>query len=244
MIIAEIGLNHLGVNFLVDLYIRKLLETDIDGITLQVREPEYYCGEKRRYTLHSYEYENVCNQIHLAKKKFGVALADINQIDMFEKFGVDFYKVIRNDMLDDELMKKLISTNKKLIVSTGTCSQEEIDEFVSKYNTENITLNHTQISYDVKDCNLSAIQTMRSRFGTNISYGSHCDNHNVLYMSVAYQPSDILFYVKGWNAEEKTWPDDKHAISLKNVKQLVDDLKNLSKAIGTGIKDKMEIKIK
>ena len=167
----------------------------------------------------------------------------IDELDE-EYNNVDFYKVIRNDMLDDELMKKLISTNKKLIVSTGTCSQEEIDEFVSKYNTENITLNHTQISYDVKDCNLSAIQTMRSRFGTNISYGSHCDNHNVLYMSVAYQPSDILFYVKGWNAKEKTWPDDKHAISLKNVKQLVDDLKNLSKAIGTGIKDKMEIKIK
>ena len=244
MIIAEIGLNHLGVSFLVDLYIKKLLETKLDGITLQVREPEYYSGKKKNYLLDLDEYEKLCNKIHLANKKFGVALADINKIDIFEKIGVDFYKVIRNDMLNDNLTKKLISTNKKLIVSTGTCSQEEISEFISKYNTDNMTLNHTQISYDIKNCNLSAIQKMRSEFGMDISYGSHCDNHNVLYMSVAYQPSDILFYVKGWDDEENQWPDDKHAIPLERVKPLVNDLKDLSKAIGTGIKYKMGIKIK
>jgi len=243
MIITEIGLNHLGSCNLAKTYIKELIDTCVDGITLQVRESEFYVN-KPYLSLTNTEYIEIIQLIKTKNKKAGIAIADENMIDFFESINVDFYKVIRNDMLDDELMKKLISTNKKLIVSTGTCSQEEIDEFVSKYNTENITLNHTQISYDVKDCNLSAIQTMRSRFGTNISYGSHCDNHNVLYMSVAYQPSDILFYVKGWNAKEKTWPDDKHAISLKNVKQLVDDLKNLSKAIGTGIKDKMEIKIK
>ena len=40
MLIAEIGLNHLGYAFQAQEYIEKLVKTDIEGITLQVREPE------------------------------------------------------------------------------------------------------------------------------------------------------------------------------------------------------------
>ena len=67
-------------------------------------------------------------------------------------------------------------------------------------------------------------------------------NSKVLYMSLCYTPSDILFYVKGNSGFE--YPDDKHAIALDDVHAIANNLKNLSKAIGSGIKNKMKIKIK
>lgn len=239
MIIAEIGLNHLGSRTLAEIYTKQLILANVDGITLQVREPEYYWKNPH---LKFSDYESVCKQIHLAKKKFGIAIADTNLVDFFEKINVDFYKVIRNDMLNDKLIKKLISTNKKLIISTGTCSEKEIQTFIDNYKGANITLNHTQLSYNIEDCNLSAINTLKSKFGVDISYGSHCVNHHVLYMSLCYKPSDILFYIKGSKGFE--YPDNHHAIVIDKVPKVVKNLKSLSKSIGSGFKNKMEIKIK
>ena len=51
MIIAEIGLNHLGREHLVESYIDKLIDTDVDAVTLQVREPEYYNTKWNNYDL-------------------------------------------------------------------------------------------------------------------------------------------------------------------------------------------------
>ena len=99
-----------------------------------------------------------------------------------------------------------------------------------------------QLSYDVEDCNLSAIETLRLKYGYPVSYGSHCINEKVLYMSLCYNPSDILFYVK--DNRPRFYPDDKHAIELNYVNSIVNNLKSLKYAIGTGVKEKMEIKIK
>ena len=99
-------------------------------------------------------YINLCNKVKINNKKFGIAIADINKIDFFESIETDFYKIIRNDITNKELVKKLIQTRKKLIVSTGVSSENEIKEFLNEFGNENIVLNHTQLSYDISDCNL------------------------------------------------------------------------------------------
>ncbi len=240
MLIAEIGLNHLGSKELAKDYIYKLLDTYIDSITFQIREIEYY-EKKPELKLTNSDYIELIKIIKNNNKKVGIAIADINQIDFFESLNVNFYKIIRNDITNDKLVKKLLSTNKKIIVSTGTCSEDIIQNFISKYKNNNIVLNHTQLSYDIEDCNLSAINTLKTKFDIKVSYGSHCSNFNVLYMALCYQPSDILFYVKR-NSFFK-YPDDKHAILLSDVCNVTKNLKNLSKAIGSGNKQQMNIKI-
>lgn len=242
MIIAEIGLNHLGSKTLAHLYVDQLISTNVDGITFQIREPEYYFKNPKYKFEDYYTNRELCKQVQHSGKKFGIAIADTDMIGFFEDINVDFYKVIRNDMMNDKLIKKLISTNKKLIISTGTCSEDNIQDFINKYANNNITLNHTQLSYDINDCNLSAIKTLRSKFNIDVSYGNHCNNYIVLYMSLCYNPSDILFYVKG--NDNLKWPDDKHAIKLNDVGEIINNLKNLESAMGTGIKQKIGIKIK
>lgn len=251
MLIAEIGLNHLGYAYQAKEYIKTLANTDVEGITLQVREPEYYVNiPKSEYTLTLEEYTEIADLIKTNNKKIGIAIADINMIDFFESINIDFYKVIRNDMLNDKLIKKLIKTNKKLIISTGTCSEQEISKFIKKYKTDNITLNHTQLSYDIEDCNLLAIQKMKEKYKCDISFGNHCRDLSIIYMALCYKPSDILFYVKGSDAYRRavykvdSYPDNEHAIEVDNVKEFIDSITYLKKAIGTGIKQQMEIKIK
>ena len=241
MIIAEIGLNHLGSSTLADIYVDRLLSTDVDAITFQIREQDYYTNGKEKYLLSDEKYTNLVDRVHASGKQFGIALANISKLQFFESINIDFYKIIRNDILNQNLVSNLISTNKKLIVSTGTCSENEVANFIVKYNNENITINHTQLSYDIADCNLSAINTLKEKFKVKVSYGSHCSNSKVLYMALAFNPTDLLFYVK---ADSFTsWPDSKHALTLQEVNAVVSNLKELKCAIGTGTKKRMEIKI-
>lgn len=243
MIIAEIGLNHLGSHAEVSNYINKLIDTDVDAVTLQVRESDYYNKKWNNYDLELDKdtYFYVKDKLHSAGKKFGIAIADINYVHFFESVGVDFYKVIRNDITNLELIDKLKDTEKEIIVSTGLSSDEDISKFINHIgDNKNFKLNHTQLSYDVQDCNLSAIEAMRLRYGKEVSFGSHCNNINVLYMSLCYNPSDILFYIK----HETNVPDSKHAIMIDDVYEFIKNLKLLSTAVGTGIKQEMENKLR
>ena len=247
-IIAEIGLNHLGNYNSVVEYIRELAVYDIYGITFQVREPEFYLrSDKKDLQLSKDEYKHARKEVGMSGKLFGVAIADSSMINFFESIGTDFYKVIRNDITNKELISKLMSTGKEIIISTGLSSDEDIENFIKEFGTKNVTLNHTQLSYSESDCNLRAIDGMRKKYNVPISFGSHCENKNVLYMSLCYNPSHILFYVKDYkfcsDYSGKVYPDDKHAISLDQISDVILNINKLSTAPGIENKEKLGNKI-
>ena len=235
MIIAEIGLNHNGSFEIAKQYVSDLCETKIDGITFQVREPAFYQNEYSKYSLQQTEYKELIRQIKKTQKKVGIAIADAYKIDFFDSLQVDLYKVIRKDLLDDSMMKKLKSTGKEIIVSTGLCSDEEIQKFIIKHGSyDKLVLNHTQLSYNVEDCNLLAIDKMKEKYNLPVSFGSHCLDNKVIYLSLCYNPHHILFYVK--NNSKDHFLDSKHAILLSEVEQTIDNIKTLSTSIGSGHK--------
>ena len=242
MIISEIGLNHIGKISFVKKYLKVLLNTNVDGITFQVREKEYYNNsKKKKYNLLDENYIEISKLIKSSKKKFGIALSDESKVDFFESIGTDFYKIIGNNITNISLSKKILMTKKKVIVSTGLSSEDDIEFFFKNFsNYKNFVLNHTQLSYNEKDCNLSVIDTLKKKYNIPVSFGSHCQNPNVLYMSLCYNPSDILFYVKLDNKIK--YPDDKHSIIIDDCFELVNNLIVLKDAIGSGKKIKLNEK--
>lgn len=252
MIIAEIGLNHLGKYSEVVQYLDILINSDVDGIEFQVRDDSFYLRpEKKDLKLNEADYKKISNLIKKGNKSFGIALTDITKIDFFESIEVDFYKVIINDIKNKLLVESLCKTGKKVLISTGMSSDEDIQNLVdsvSDYN--NVVLNHTQLSNNPSDSNLRAIKMMRDKYSMPVSFGSHCNNYNILYMALCFNPSDILFYVKNNSLAKFNWekmgfpyPDDKHAILLEDVSDIVKNIKLLSGAIGSGIKEKMDNKL-
>jgi N,N'-diacetyllegionaminate synthase len=242
MIVAEIGLNHLGSEEYANLYLDQLFLTDVDGITFQIRESSFYNSSITIcLNLEKKYYKDAFKKIKQSGKKVGVAIADIDFIDFCISEKVDFYKVIRNDIANTKLLKKLLySTNKPIFVSTGMSSIKEIDNFFVHFKEykERITLIHTQLSHRVVDVNLKAIQLLKNNYDINIGFGNHCENINVLYLATAFNPSSIFFYVKG-NINEK-YPDDEHAVLLSDVNNVIANLKALPLAFGSANKFKME----
>ena len=234
----------MGQISLVKNYLDKLFLSQVDGISFQVREKEYYESiNKKKFLLSDDDYIYISKLFKRTKKKLGIAIADIDKIDFFESINVDFYKIIRNDITNMKLLNKILSTGKKVFISTGLSSDEDIKFFLDNFgNYRNFVLNHTQLSYDVKDCNLKAIISLREKYNVPVSFGSHCSNKNVIYMSLCFNPSDILFYVKLDN--KINYPDDKHSVLLKNCISFTDNILKLRNAIGDGIKEEFKNKIK
>ena len=74
------------MSFLIGI-IDRLLKSDIDAITLQIREPEFYRGEWKSFLLPDSYYEKVVSKIHTHDKLFGIALSDTEKISFFENIN-------------------------------------------------------------------------------------------------------------------------------------------------------------
>lgn len=241
MIICEVGLNHLGDEEYANQYVDTVLGSNADAITFQVLKESFYEDERfMNFKLENEFFIKASQKIKNGNKKFGVAIDGDGAIDFLETLDVSFYKILSKDISNIALIDKLINnTNKKIFISTGMSDLSEIDLLFQhiKHIKDRFTFVHTQLTHGIEDVNLKAIDTLRDRFKLPVAFGIHCTNYNVLYLSLAFQPSDIFVYIKGDRSNDH--PDEDHAISLKDIHQVVSNLLELPQAIGEGIKLKM-----
>ncbi len=231
MIIAEIGINHFGDNERAWGYVKELCNKDIDAITFQVTD---------EFQLDDGFYEQVISYVHSKQKKLGIAITEIDKVDILNRYGCDFWKLLSCSTKDEKMIKKLIDTNKEVLVSTGRMDADALNFFELyllslDYNKDNIgkvKFIHTQLNQDTTQANLKRIDTLRIRTKRNIGFGLHCEDVETLYTVVAFNPSDIFFYVKDNKKDE--FPDNKHAIALEDLDNVLEKLKKLKQSLGDG----------
>ena len=239
MIICEIGLNHMGDAKYTNQYINKILHSNADGLIFHLREKSFYQHNFGSKFLLSDDFYYKISKKLKNKIKFGMAVVDPDSIDFCEKIGVDFYKIFGDDIGNVKLINKIKETNKKTFVSTGTAGLLEIKKFIKCIGNDkqNFVLVHTQLSYDPNASNLKAISSLK-QFGLPVAYGNHASNIKVIYLALAYEPSDILFYVKGDKVKKHV--DEPQAVRLNELSSFVTDIHLLPKSIGNGKKQKMK----
>lgn len=241
MIISEVGLNHMGDIKLLNKYIEEIHETNVDVVTVQVLREEFY--DNPDYTKYKIDDKNLIGFLSEVKrlgKKVGVAIDDINKINKYDAIGMDIYKVLSKDLLNTDLINELLQTNAESIyLSTGINTYNEIDKVIEKLSPldKRIKLVHTQLSHDITEVNLKAIGVMKKRYSLPVAFGHHCVNPEVIYLSIGFEPESIFFYIKG--QEDLKYPDNEHAINVRDVGLFSENITLLKQSIGTGIKEKM-----
>lgn len=240
-IFVEIGMNHMGDQLYADEYLETLSTVRPEGLTFQVREKEYYAKQKQsESTMLSDEYYwFAANWTKGRGMQFGIALCDAERLPFFESIGTDFYKIIRDDINNRELVDVLLNTGKPVYISTGMSGEEEIDSFIGRFDSvpSNLSLIHTQLSYEDADTNLRAIRRLRERFGVPVAFGSHSKDVNALYASLGLSPSALFFYVRGRRRIKHK--DETHAVPLEQCGLVVAELRKLETMLGDGVKKKM-----
>jgi len=128
------------------------------------------------------------------------------------------------------------------LIEQGMSDIDEITKLVNFIGKDKsrFTLIHTQLTHELDHVNLRAINMLKKKFGMSVAYGNHCTNTNVLYLSQVFEPSDIIFYIKG---AQKEHLDELHAITLDELPQIVRNLKELPRTLGDEVKINMPNKV-
>ena len=223
--IAEIGLNHMGrMDYLYE-YIKFLSKKKIQAITIQIIKKENLNKSNKNCYLDD---EKVMAFIKIAKKKFqfvGIVTDDIDRIKFFEKLKINFYKITSGMMNDTKLIKTLLSASKakKIYLSTGFSSLNEIKKILKLVGRKKINLIHTSFEKELSKVNLNRINLLREKFKLPVAYGNHSTYLNCISNSVFFNPCAIFFYVK--LNKNLNYPDKKHAVSFKNLDKLLANIK-------------------
>ena len=255
MFFAEIGINHVGnVNY-ANYYLDRIINSQVDGVTFQIKNSNFYRNyeesykkkdkkfysnfrEKKIYkilfkkkkiqnlTLKNSFYKNAKYKCKKNGKLFGVALGDVDLISFFCSINIDFVKILSEDFENENLIKKLLNSKiKKIYISTGGIPLKKIKTIIEK----------------IPKNKLHKICLIYTEF-ERIIKKNNLKKINLLKKickRVAYgQHSNnkkILFEVKKYKPESiffyikgnrlKFHPDDNHALSISEINYYINKLK-------------------
>ncbi len=102
---------------------------------------------------------------------------------------VDFFKISSYELLWHDLLQACGQTKKPIILSTGMASLNEVQESVKIIRSagcQELTLLHCLSEYPVspENCNLAAIETLKSNFHSSVGWSDHSVSPAVLYRAV------------------------------------------------------------
>ena len=224
MIIAEIGLNHLGNKTLLNKYTDKLSRTKVDGISIQILTKKQLKSNKLEFChLQISEIENFINIVKKKNKKVGLAIGDFQIIPKIRNIGkVDFIKVLSKDINNLDSIKKIIEiTNKDIYLSTGMTDKKSLLNLLKNLRNYNkkIKLIYTSFKKNFGFSDLRNILNLKFSHKKEVAYGNHSSNVKFIFLSTLLNPDTIFFYVKISDEKKGNFdlPDEFHALELNKI---------------------------
>lgn len=181
--------------------------------------------------------------------KFFSTAFDLESIDLLISFGLDLWKIPSGEITNLPYLEKIGSLNKKVILSTGMCTLEEIEDAIKVLinngtKQENISVLHCNTEYPTPmiDVNLKAMLHIKNTFGVDVGYSDHTLGIEVPIAAVALGASIIEKHF----TLDKSMDGPDHIASLEpdELIAMVSAVRNIEKALGDGIKKPSESETK
>ena len=142
---------------------------------------------------------------------------------------VDFFKISSYEILWKDLLLACSKTNKKVIISTGMASLQEIKEAIKVMNEHksDFELLHCISSYPTppNEANLSAISVLKNEFKCNVGLSDHSVNPEIIRRAIyKWEAKTIEFHLDldGKGEEFKSG----HCWLPNKIKKLIKEVNN------------------
>lgn len=268
-IIAEAGVNHNGSLKRAKEMVIKAREAGADAIKFQTFKSEKLVSTFAEKA--AYQIENTGSadesQLEMVKKlelsfddfrelqafskekgiQFLSTPFDLESIDFLNQLEMPFWKLPSGEVTNYPYLVKIAQTHKDIVMSTGMCTLDEISEALAvlrENGAGKISLLHCNTEYPtpMEDVNLKAMETLKKAFSTPIGYSDHTKGIEVPIAAVAMGTTIIeKHFTLDRNMEG---PDHKASLEPSELKAMVQAIRNIEKAIGTGDKKPTSSEIK
>lgn len=258
-IIAEAGVNHNGSFELACRLVDAAKKAGVDCIKFQTFKSENLVSKTAQKAHYQKNTTGDGSQVDMLRKlelsyedflglkaycdKIGICFLstpfDLDSIAFLDSIDMPFWKIPSGEVTNYPYLVALAKTGKPIVMSTGMCNLSEIKNAVSvlKDNgAQEIKLLHCNTEYPTpfEDVNLNAMITMRDAFGLEIGYSDHTNGIEVPIAAVALGAKVIeKHFTLDRNMEG---PDHKASLEPDELAQMVQSIRNIEKAMGTGEK--------
>ncbi|HWZ21751.1 MAG TPA: N-acetylneuraminate synthase [Cytophagaceae bacterium] len=262
LIIAEAGVNHNGDYELALKLIDAAKEAGADIVKFQTFIPELLVSKNTQKA----EYQKASagedeSQLEMIKKlsldfnafvllkkyceKVGIEFLstpfDLISLDFLNSLNMSIFKIPSGEITNLPYLKKIGQIGKPVILSTGMSRLGEIEEALevlisSGLTNDQITLLHCNTEYPtpMKDVNLQAMNSLSVTFGMKSGYSDHTTGIEVPIAAVAMGATIIeKHFTLDKNMEG---PDHKASLNPQELKDMVNAIRNIELAIGSGVK--------
>lgn len=160
---------------------------------------------------------------------------DESAVDFLEELGAPAYKVASFELLDIPLIKKMASTGKPIIMSSGMANLDEIKEAyeaVRSTGNDQVCVLHCVSGYPTpaKDSNLKTITHLKNEFGSLVGLSDHTLTTSTAVTSIALGACVIeKHFIEDRNDKG---PDSDFSLEPSELKTLCEDTKTAWEAIG------------
>lgn len=262
LIIAEAGVNHNGSLVLAYKLIDTAKKAGVDAIKFQTFKAESLVSKKAEKAEYQKENTNAEeNQFEMIRRLelsldahhklikcckeneivFLSSPFDLDSIDLLNELGLEIFKVPSGEIINLPYLRKIGRQNKKVILSTGMADLGEIEEAINVLvengtEKEKITILQCNTEYPTpyEDVNLKAMLTIKNAFNVKVGYSDHTKGIEVPIAAVALGAEVIeKHFTLDRNMEG---PDHKASLEPNELKQMVESIRNIEKALGNGIK--------
>ena len=255
-IIAEAGINHNGSIKLAKKLVDKAVYCGADAIKFQTFKASdviskyatklnYQLNKKnddetqlemlKKNELTNTEFKKLFKYCKKKKIIFISTPKDLNSAKFLNKLGVSIFKIGSGDILNYELLEYVASTKKKLIISTGMCSLNEVKKILkvlNKTTKKNINLLHCVSLYPtpLKLINLNTITYLRNKFKIKCGFSDHTQDIETGSIAAALGAHIIE---KHMTLNRKLpGPDHKMSLEPKDFKSYVEKIRKVEILLG------------
>jgi len=256
-IIAEAGVNHNGSIELAKKLIDVASEAGCDAVKFQTFKAESLVSknaakaEYQKQTTGNKEtqlemikklelsYDDFIELQKYCKNKGILFLStpfDLESIDFLDSINMPIFKIPSGEITNLPYLKKLASYKKKIILSTGMSTIDEIECALKVLEGCEISLLHCTTEYPCPydEVNLKAMQTLKNKFNVEVGYSDHTQGIEIAIAAVALGAGIIEKHFTLDKLMEG--PDHKASLEPNELKQMVEAIKNIEKALGDGEK--------
>ena len=265
-IIAEIGINHNGSLDVAKQLIDIAQVAGCDAVKFQKRNPDVCVPEHQKnimrktpwgemtYLEYKYkvefgqnEYDQINEYCKNKKIDWSASPWDLDSLHFLNTYNLPFIKIPSALLNNLDLISESAKTSKKLILSTGMSTIEEVDNAVNtikKSNNKcNFSLLHCNSSYPApnEDLNLKCIETLKNRYNCEVGYSGHEFGLTTSIASICMGATIIERHI---TLDRTMWGTDQMcSVEPQGLIKLVRGIKELNQAIGDGIKRVTETEI-
>mgnify|MGYP000885202271 CR=1 FL=1 len=254
-VVAEIGINHNGDLEVAKKMIEAAHHAGVDAVKFQKRTPELCVPPEQRGQMRETPWGYITYLDYRYKVEFGEAeyreidrycrelgitwfasVWDEPSVDFLEIYNPVCYKVPSASLTDHALLRKLRTTGKPIILSTGMSTMEQIRESVEVLGTDKLIITHATSTYpcEPEELNIRMVETLASEFTCPIGYSGH---EVGLIPSVVAVARGACMVERHITLDRAMWGSDQAAsVEPGGFERLVKYIRVTEASLGDGIK--------